>query len=1326
MPDRKIIGYDLDGTPRYADSPGLSIVKSDPLPDPIASGTANVAVSRPSLDYGVNAKTGQPLGPNMPMSEVEPVVGARQVIGAQGTAVRSVMQRDPQMAAKAVNDAVEGAFKIGAPLILPALVEAPFLTPVLLTAATAAQDYAVAFAQKQGWAPEYQRLAGNAAALVFLGIGAKGVSNKAFKLGESVGKFYRGKMEVLPAEPVAPKAGMSAPAAPPDIPVGQRQLPPASEPPAASVPEPTPPPAQIQPSGSGLVPVRTVQPPAPVEQVPEAPARLLPATESAPEPVPAVQAPPEPVAPPSASHPEVPGAQALRIQKRLKEKQAARMLYRGQTADGSWYTPDRDAATEYANLDEGGKVVSRPLPAGKVAEREDILAAAQAVGANPDQSLYWLLSPEASDDAPRVIQQLVAQGFEAAHLPEGEDFAPSGKAIESYFFLPKPVTAPTVVASSPLPSKAEAEKAAFDAKQADPMTRTPHPDRTINLGRGMHDPARVIFGDPLDKQVFMARSKQPVSAGGFRHGGGGMLKNPEVAIWLENKLRGLYPDADPVVLRTAMSDYIDTVKAQAKALPPRIPENDPHALDIRPQTFRDFLAERLQPPPPAPAALTPAVEIPTVQGDSHAEPGRVDRGGAEVAGPGGSAEGMPAPRARRTRPAPPPDPADELWPGFLADARENGWTGTDAELRSIFDGHVAEAHRAKADIEGDTEGFGGEALLRFIARNGGIGHDPQYPGEIAQLWEADPKNIREQGHNRVRSLGNTKTQFFPSGRVGGVAGVLRYGKPKWSGNLTAPGGWTLESMRERLAEDGRFGPMETINDLLDAIDAAQTAHLHAKPGTKDLEYWLGAPGVAKGRQWWKPQGEVVGSYADVPDDQFRATYDAVKDLVPDPNDANEVDLHGAIMAEAKRRGWDQPESEPVSEPTAEVVDILPTGEAQPRLPGAEGVREQNISTPELDVPFSLSPNKGPKAKAVETPSLLSSAPQDDLAWQMDEWLEKNTPEESRPRIKRRMLDVLADHPEMSGMRSWREIHDIAQAPYASKEKPPTKAESSKAAFDQKKATRSAGTSDIDALSDDDIHNWDAKYVQDRWNGKLSEDERAAILEAFRRHHQKGTSARDELANIKRQFGAAPRLTYDEFAKAYAEAFRAMSKYTDKEVGSQVYLEKMATLADDHPEFLERFEAEQDAAQETRAKSKAEAAKSDFEQKKVERARARRNEPKPHDPDVLAEYYKPGAIVPSYGGYDRVLAFHPSTPDKSWSVDVIAVEKDGTPIKGEQPRRHFTSPDSKRPETKAAIERARAKREAEKKNNRRPGKTNDQARHTLTPAHTYTDSAEARG
>jgi len=73
-----------------------------------------------------------------------------------------------------------------------------------------------------------------------------------------------------------------------------------------------------------------------------------------------------------------------------------------------------------------------------------------------------------------------------------------------------------------------------------------------------------------------------------------------------------------------------------------------------------------------------------------------------------------------------------------------------------------------------------------------------------------------------------------------------------------------------------------------------------------------------------------------------------------------IDRYGEAVTAAGKIAKPPAEAEAVSAPAVEppvsapVVDVLDTGELQPRLAGAENVREQNIPTPQLDVPFSLS------------------------------------------------------------------------------------------------------------------------------------------------------------------------------------------------------------------------------------------------------------------------------------------------------------------------------------------------------------------------------------
>jgi ddrB-like ParB superfamily domain len=60
----------------------------------------------------------------------------------------------------------------------------------------------------------------------------------------------------------------------------------------------------------------------------------------------------------------------------------------------------------------------------------------------------------------------------------------------------------------------------------------------------------------------------------------------------------------------------------------------------------------------------------------------------------------------------------------------------------------------------------------------------------------------------------------------------------------------------------------------------------------------------------------------------------------------------------------------------------------------------------------------------------------------------------------------------------------------------------------------------------------------------------------------------------------------------------------------------------------------------------------------------------------AAYFQQGAIVPSYGGFDRVIKYYPGTDDKAWSVTVIEQTGRtgvGGDMPGARPRNHATDP-----------------------------------------------------
>jgi len=52
------------------------------------------------------------------------------------------------------------------------------------------------------------------------------------------------------------------------------------------------------------------------------------------------------------------------------------------------------------------------------------------------------------------------------------------------------------------------------------------------------------------------------------------------------------------------------------------------------------------------------------------------------------------------------------------------------------------------------------------------------------------------------------------------------------------------------------------------------------------------------------------------------------------------------------------------------------------------------------------------------------------------------------------------------------------------------------------------------------------------------------------------------------------LTFEAFGKLYLETFKRMMSYSLEQVGSSIYAEKLAELADAYPEWAERVESEE--------------------------------------------------------------------------------------------------------------------------------------------------------
>ena len=159
--------------------------------------------------------------------------------------------------------------------------------------------------------------------------------------------------------------------------------------------------------------------------------------------------------------------------------------------------------------------------------------------------------------------------------------------------------------------------------------------------------------------------------------------------------------------------------------------------------------------------------------------------------------------------------------------------------------------------------------------------------------------------------------------LGGVGGVF------------ARDGKTLGGMVEHLRQDPRFDHITSSDDLIEELVAAARQSGTAPLSMRELR----RAGVQPGTPWWEDEGDV--------------SFEAV------PTSAEPA--------------------QPV--PTADVLD---TGEVQPRLPGAEAVRDVDIPTPEVAAaPFALVPEAAERAQvqptlpeppAAEAPVPIPAAP----------------------------------------------------------------------------------------------------------------------------------------------------------------------------------------------------------------------------------------------------------------------------------------------------------------------------------------------------------------
>ena len=121
----------------------------------------------PPLDRGSTPGQPAPL-PQTPQSRPIPSLRAPTASELRDETLRG--------AADTVSDVVEAGMRLGSPLVILGLATAPWATGIAMGLATAADAAAEEFGTRQGWSPEYVRLARNAAVIATLGVGAKRIA----------------------------------------------------------------------------------------------------------------------------------------------------------------------------------------------------------------------------------------------------------------------------------------------------------------------------------------------------------------------------------------------------------------------------------------------------------------------------------------------------------------------------------------------------------------------------------------------------------------------------------------------------------------------------------------------------------------------------------------------------------------------------------------------------------------------------------------------------------------------------------------------------------------------------------------------------------------------------------------------------------------------------------------------------------------------------------------------------------------------------------------------------------------------------------------------
>ena len=174
---------------------------------------------------------------------------------------------------------------------------------------------------------------------------------------------------------------------------------------------------------------------------------------------------------------------------------------------------------------------------------------------------------------------------------------------------------------------------------------------------------------------------------------------------------------------------------------------------------------------------------------------------------------------------------EAVWHGVLADARRQGFTGSDAELRVAFNERLRDARDLFGETAAAEAEYGDAALLKAIRERGGL--RPYYKG----MW---------QGKRGGKFRGDFEDI------VSGFTNKLGWSQ-RGGSSIFRTQGLALDDLVQQLNTDPRWADL-TPNDLLDQLDTiARRGPRDAS--TFDQQHYLDAAGVRPGQAWWA-EGDV--------------------------------------------------------------------------------------------------------------------------------------------------------------------------------------------------------------------------------------------------------------------------------------------------------------------------------------------------------------------------------------------------------------------------------------------------------------------------------------